>query len=124
MDEGPEAELARRHGQYCSREVGIAGTMQSSQLGADRRSRGVRELRAGQGHGEPSIFNLSSLGIGTNREEWVYGHSRDAVEKKVKLLIGNYNSEVSRLAGEEEAPRASAIGSTRTQHSRSGPIAW
>ena len=56
--------------------------------------------------GEPSIFNLSSLGIGTNREEWVYGLSRDAVEKKVKLLIGNYNSEVSRLAGEEEPPRS------------------
>ena len=56
--------------------------------------------------GEPSIFNLSSLGIGTNREEWVYGHSRDAVEKKVKLLIGNYNSEVSRLAGEEEPPKS------------------
>jgi predicted helicase len=54
----------------------------------------------------PSIFNLSSLGIGTNREEWVYGLSRDAVEKKVKLLIANYHSELARLAGEDVPPES------------------
>jgi predicted helicase len=52
----------------------------------------------------PSIFNLSSLGIGTNREEWVYALTTDSLEQKVRSLIKNYNSEVSRLQDEETPP--------------------
>jgi predicted helicase len=54
--------------------------------------------------GELSLFNLSSLGLGTNRDEWVYAFARESLERKVKTLINNYNSEVVRLDGEESAP--------------------
>ncbi|RTL50895.1 MAG: DNA methyltransferase [Bradyrhizobiaceae bacterium] len=40
---------------------------------------------------ERAIFKLYSLGVSTNRDEWLYGHSRDQVEAKAKLLSLRYN---------------------------------
>ena len=42
------------------------------------------------------IFRTYSLGVGTNRDEWVYDFSREHLAKKVKRLIQNYNTEVTR----------------------------
>ncbi len=42
------------------------------------------------------IFKMYSLGIGTNRDEWVYDFGRENLVKKVKRLIQNYNTEVRR----------------------------
>jgi len=51
-----------------------------------------------------SIFGLCSLGIATNRDEWVYDFSKDGLEEKVKRQIKNYNYEVFRLSQEDEPP--------------------
>lgn len=47
---------------------------------------------------EKAIFKLFSLGVVTNRDEWVYDSSQENLRKKVRNLIGFYNSEVDRLA--------------------------
>lgn len=46
---------------------------------------------------EKAIFKLYSLGVVTNRDEWVYGATPQEVERKVRFLIENYNGEVARL---------------------------
>ncbi len=51
---------------------------------------------------ERSIFKLYSLGVVTNRDEWVYGEGDDEVLRKVRHLIASYNADVVRLEG---APR-------------------
>jgi predicted helicase len=43
---------------------------------------------------EQAIFKLFSLGVVTNRDEWVYGESDDCVATKVEFLIEHYNSVV------------------------------
>ncbi|MBF0372011.1 MAG: N-6 DNA methylase [Alphaproteobacteria bacterium] len=41
---------------------------------------------------ERAIFKLYSLGISTNRDEWLYDHDKNALEKKVRFLIDGYNA--------------------------------
>lgn len=43
---------------------------------------------------EKAIFNNFSLGVGTNRDVWVYGSSKKSVSDKVKGNIQFYNDEV------------------------------
>jgi predicted helicase len=47
---------------------------------------------------QQAIFKLFSLGVVTNRDEWVYGESEEAVKKKVRYLIDVYNQEAKRHA--------------------------
>lgn len=47
-----------------------------------------------------AIFKLFSLGVGTNRDEWVYDFQRQSLETKVRKLIRNYNLEVARSVQE------------------------
>ncbi len=42
------------------------------------------------------VFDLYSLGIVTNRDEWVYDYSKDAVGKKAEYFIDFFNAEKSR----------------------------
>ncbi|MTB60123.1 DEAD/DEAH box helicase [Streptococcus uberis] len=44
-----------------------------------------------------SVFLNNSMGILTSRDAWVYGYSKDKVEKNTEKLIKNYNSELKRL---------------------------
>jgi len=46
----------------------------------------------------PAIFKLFSLGIATNRDNWVYGFQQDNLEKKVRTLIKNFNFERIRFS--------------------------
>ena len=48
---------------------------------------------------EKAIFKLFSLGVVTNRDDWVYDQRESNLEKKIKFLINVYNSEVERLTG-------------------------
>lgn len=41
---------------------------------------------------ERAIFKLYSLGVSTNRDEWLYDRDRKALEKKVRYLIAAYNA--------------------------------
>ncbi len=42
---------------------------------------------------ERAIFKLFSLGVVTNRDEWVYDEARDALAAKVRFLIDAYNTQ-------------------------------
>lgn len=46
---------------------------------------------------ERSIFKIYSLGVATNRDDWVYDFSKENLGKKVQHLIGVYNADVNRL---------------------------
>ena len=48
-----------------------------------------------------SIFSFSSLGISTNRDEWVYDIEQNSLEQKMSFLIGEYNKQVEILKGKE-----------------------
>ncbi|MFA4947072.1 MAG: type ISP restriction/modification enzyme, partial [Candidatus Krumholzibacteriia bacterium] len=50
--------------------------------------KGAEEQRA--------IFKLFSLGVVTNRDEWVYSEAENELQEKVRYLIGFYNAEVIR----------------------------
>jgi predicted helicase len=63
-----------------------------------------KESKFGKGQtSQQSIFKTFSLGVATNRDEWVYGHTADEVEVKVKHLIKVYNQDAERLKGIELA---------------------
>jgi len=48
---------------------------------------------------EKAIFKLFSLGVVTNRDDWVYDQREENLERKIRFLIGVYNHEVERLSG-------------------------
>lgn len=49
--------------------------------------------------GEQAIFKLFSLGIATNRDEWVYDFDKEQLEAKLKYFIDVYNRDVGKLYG-------------------------
>ena len=51
-----------------------------------------------------TIFDIHSLGAGTNRDEWVYDFDQHSLTEKVKRLIKNYNFELARLQAEDPPP--------------------
>ena len=67
---------------------------------------------------ERAIFRLFSLGVVTNRDDWVYDDSTDSLERKVKYLIGAYNAEVKRLAGIRDREKAVAMLDTSIKWTR------
>ena len=52
---------------------------------------------------ENSYFDIKDIGIVTNRDAWVSNFSKVDVEKNVKRMIDNYNTEVDKLEGISEA---------------------
>ena len=59
-----------------------------------------KEAKSSKGAAEqPAIFKLFSLGVVTNRDEWVYDVSPDVLTKKLRFLIDVYNADVRRLQG-------------------------
>lgn len=53
------------------------------------------------GKGGNAIFELFSLGVVTNRDEWVYDDNESELKKKVRFLIDVYNSDLQRLKGKD-----------------------
>jgi predicted helicase len=45
---------------------------------------------------EQQIFAFSSLGVSTNRDEWVYDFSKENLERKVHFFIETYNNELEK----------------------------
>jgi predicted helicase len=45
------------------------------------------------------VFKLFSLGVVTNRDEWVYDENAENVEKKVRYLIDVYNTDLAKNFG-------------------------
>jgi predicted helicase len=54
---------------------------------------------------ENAIFKLYSLGVVTNRDEWVYDDSIEFLTQKIKNLISIYNSDIKRIANLSMAQR-------------------
>jgi predicted helicase len=48
---------------------------------------------------ERAIFRTFSLGVTTNRDEWLYDKSHDHLEKKVRWFLDVYKREVQRVGG-------------------------
>ena len=51
---------------------------------------------------ERAIFKTYSLGVATNRDEWVYDFSKSHLIAKVQNLIEIYNADVSRLGSKDK----------------------
>lgn len=49
------------------------------------------------GKSDKAIFNFFSLGVATNRDDWVYDTDKNILEKKVKYFINQYNKDVELL---------------------------
>lgn len=49
-----------------------------------------------------TIFKIFSLGVGTNRDEWVYDFNKVQLENKIKKFIHNYNYELARFSQEHQ----------------------
>lgn len=52
-------------------------------------------IKRGRGR-SATVFSLSTMGLGSGRDTWVYGFSRDGVVDRVGSLIANFNSEIDR----------------------------
>ncbi|MBL0423460.1 N-6 DNA methylase [Ramlibacter sp. AW1] len=53
---------------------------------------------------ERAIFKLFSLGVVTNRDDWVYDVSHDALSLKVQSLVNAYNTERCGAEGKDSEP--------------------
>ena len=59
-----------------------------------------KETKLGSGREkQQAIFKLFSLGVVTNRDEWVYDDNTDNLKAKIDYLIETYNSDVEKLYG-------------------------
>ncbi|HNV60489.1 MAG TPA: Eco57I restriction-modification methylase domain-containing protein, partial [Rhodoferax sp.] len=62
---------------------------------------------------ERAIFKLFSLGVVTNRDEWVYDENDEHLERKTRHLIDAYNAEVKRQKVGDAGELGAAIKWTR-----------
>ncbi len=65
---------------------------------------GTRETKGQRGPDAQSIFKSFSLGVATNRDQWVYDFSEENLALKLERFIKNYNYEVFRLSQEPSIP--------------------
>lgn len=59
---------------------------------------GTKETKL-KGDQTNAIFELYSLGVVTNRDDWVYSHSEEELKRTIKYFISAYNQEVDILLG-------------------------
>ena len=50
----------------------------------------------GKAGGQDAVFSEPSLGVSTNRDKTVYGHSKQAVAARVREFVDRYNTDVDR----------------------------
>jgi len=63
---------------------------------------GTKEGKRVEKRDVETIFKLFSLGVATNRDEWVYAFQEENLERKMEEFIRNYNFEVFRFSQESE----------------------
>tara|TARA_R110002072_G_scaffold71798_2_gene172207 strand:+ start:870 stop:5768 length:4899 start_codon:yes stop_codon:yes gene_type:complete len=57
-------------------------------------------IKAGEKKGsDPTLFETYSMGIKSNRDDWVYNYSKKALEENVRRMLDTYSSEAARLEG-------------------------
>lgn len=57
---------------------------------------GSKAAKASFSANNKTIFKTYSMGVSTNRDEWVYDFDRETLESDVKRFIASYNGEVER----------------------------
>jgi predicted helicase len=67
---------------------------------------------------ERAIFKLFTLGIVTNRDEWVYGTDPSQVERKIRFLIEAYNADVKKLSTVQDKKQRRSMVDTTIKQSR------
>ena len=65
---------------------------------------GTRETKSQRGLDAQAIFKSFSLGVATNRDQWVYDFSEETLALKLERFIKNYNYEIFRLSQESSIP--------------------
>jgi predicted helicase len=58
----------------------------------------TKEKKVSGHFGPHSVFDSHSLGLTTNRDEWLYDFATEGLERKVSTLVENYNLEVARYS--------------------------
>lgn len=53
---------------------------------------------------ERAIFKIYSLGIATNRDDWVYDSRADILAQKISIFISTYNQDVERWKEKKSSP--------------------
>jgi len=48
---------------------------------------------------ERAIFKTYTLGVATNRDDWVYDHNHEALAEKCSFLVAQYNDDVATFGG-------------------------
>jgi predicted helicase len=66
-----------------------------------------KEVKVGKG--KEAIFELFSLGVVTNRDEWVYDFDSGNLAKKIVFLTGVYNKDVDKHQGKSQEDIRSKI---------------
>jgi predicted helicase len=57
---------------------------------------GSKEHKRAPADAPGSIFQLYSIGLNTNRDDWVYGHTREVLRDRLPGFIETYNAEIDR----------------------------
>jgi predicted helicase len=57
---------------------------------------GSKEAKAGKAGADEPVFRTFSIGVNTNRDAWVYNHSREALLRSVRRLTDTYNADLGR----------------------------
>ncbi len=57
---------------------------------------GTKEAKAARGEAVDVIFQTYSLGVGTNRDAWVYNFNRNALTENMERMIDTYSEQVFR----------------------------
>ena len=65
---------------------------------------GSKEAKRAKTEQVETIFRLYSLGVITNRDAWVYDYEYDALAKRLRQFIENYNAEVDRYKRQTSKP--------------------
>ena len=53
----------------------------------------VKNQKVGKAIEQKAIFKLFTLGVSTNRDDWVYDFDKEQLEKKIKYFLKIYNNE-------------------------------
>ncbi|WGK70343.1 N-6 DNA methylase [Candidatus Haliotispira prima] len=75
---------------------------------------GNKEFKAGKtktgNKPEPAVFQLYSLGVATNRDEWVYSHSKKELAAKMQIFIERYEEKRKAYAELSDKEKAALKG--------------
>lgn len=80
---------------------------------ADKKTKSIKGNKK-----DAAIFRLFSLGMVSNRDDWVFDNERSALGKKARNLIDGYSNELVRVANQELNPDDAAALSRQVRWTR------